>query len=180
LTNPSLIYNVAQLLKEPVGSTRQFPIDSPQAIDDGSTYILPHGQVHLLRTDRGILVCASLEASTDMMCSRCLATYQQPLNMGLEEEFYPSVDIASGQSLRIPEDTEPSTTIDPHHMLDMTEAARQYCLTSQPMKPLCQPDCLGICQTCGSNMNTGSCKCDAPIADMQWGPLTRLLESTHS
>jgi uncharacterized protein len=175
-----MIYNVAQLLKEPVGSTRQFRIDSQESIDDGATHILPQGQVHLLRTDRGILVRANLEASMAMTCSRCLTPYHQNLSMGLEEEFFSAVDMATGQSLHAPEDAEPSTTIDPHHMLDMTEAARQYCLTSQPMKPLCQPDCLGICQTCGSNRNTGSCKCDAPIADMQWGPLTRLLESTHS
>ena len=175
-----MIYNVAQLLKEPVGSTRQFRIDSQESIDDGSTHILPQGQIHLLRTDRGILVCANLEASTAMTCSRCLITFHQNLSMGLEEEFFPTVDVASGQSVHAPEDAEPSTTIDPHHMLDLTEAARQYCLTSQPMKPLCQPECQGICQTCGSNRNTSSCACDAPPADLRWGPLTRLLGSVHS
>ena len=180
MTNPSLIYNVAQLLKEPVGSTRQFRIDSRESIDDGSTLILPEGHVHLLRTDRGILVRADLEASTAMTCSRCLIPYHQHLSMGLEEEYFPTVEVATGQSLHIPEDAEPSTTIDPHHMLDMTEAVRQYCLTSQPMKPLCQPECQGICQTCGSNKNMGSCTCDAPAADVRWAPLTRLLGSVHS
>src|SRR5262249_10161932 len=28
-----------------------------------------------------------------------------------------------------------------------------------PMKALCRPDCNGLCPTCGTNLNSGSCNC---------------------
>lgn len=28
-----------------------------------------------------------------------------------------------------------------------------------PMKPLCRPDCLGLCPTCGADRNAGPCAC---------------------
>ena len=174
-----MIYNVAQLLTEPIGSERNLFTDSQTQIDNSATEILPDGKVYLLRTDRGILVRASLEARLNLICGRCLISFQQHLRLSLEEEFLPLVDVSTGQSIRTPDDAEPSSIIDEHHMLDLTEASRQYCLTNQPMKPLCQPNCLGICQTCGSNKNDSHCTCDLKAANAQWEPLTQLLERTH-
>jgi len=171
-----MIYNVAQLLKEPVGSTRRFSTESRENIDNGATEILPLGQVYLLRTDRGILVRADLDARLRMVCSRCLASFQQPVALSLEEEFLPSVAVANGQPLRLPEDAEASFTIDKNHMLDLTEASRQYCLTSQPMKPLCSQGCLGFCQACGGNKSDDLCTCESKGRDPRWGVLADLLE----
>ena len=28
-----------------------------------------------------------------------------------------------------------------------------------PMRPLCSPDCKGLCLTCGTDLNRGSCTC---------------------
>jgi len=42
-----------------------------------------------------------------------------------------------------------------------------------PMKPLCRPDCAGLCSRCGADLNTGSCSC-APSADPRWAALEAL------
>ena len=171
----NMIYNVAQLLKEPVGSTRHFSTDFLEDIDNGAIEILPQGQVYLLRTDRGILVRAQLKARLQMICSRCLASFQQQVSLSLEEEFLPRVDVSNGQSLHLPDDAEASFTIDQNHMLDLSEAGRQYCLTNQPMKPLCRQACLGFCQVCGQNKNDDVCTCDSGAGDPRWGALADLL-----
>jgi uncharacterized protein len=34
-----------------------------------------------------------------------------------------------------------------------------------PLKPLCKPDCKGLCPVCGGNLNEKSCKHDDEVLD---------------
>jgi len=43
-----------------------------------------------------------------------------------------------------------------------------------PMKPLCRPDCQGLCPLCGIDRNVGSCACAEPTADPRWAALAAL------
>jgi uncharacterized protein len=43
-------------------------------------------------------------------------------------------------------------------------------LLSLPMKPLCKPDCAGLCPTCGADRNAEPCQCRPP-ADERWAGL---------
>jgi uncharacterized protein len=58
-------------------------------------------------------------------------------------------------------------------MLDLGEALRQYALISSPSKPLCQPDCAGICPTCGINLNEDRCTCP-PQKEARWQALAAI------
>lgn len=135
--------NVSQLLKETIGSVRSYEINSTAKIsDDGSSSIV-HGKVKLMRTNRGILVNASLDTKAKVSCSRCLNLFSYPLELNIEEEYFPTLNISSDAPLALPD--EPGCfTIDKHHILDLTEAVRQYRLMAIPMKPLCHEDCTGL------------------------------------
>ena len=62
-------------------------------------------------------------------------------------------------------------TIDDHHILDVSEAVRQYALTAIPLKALCSVNCAGLCQTCGKNLNEGPCQCPPRQMDSRWAKL---------
>jgi uncharacterized protein len=47
---------------------------------------------------------------------------------------------------------------------------------STPMKPLCSPDCKGLCPTCGIDLNIEACTCEVKKNDPRWDPLKKLLE----
>ena len=165
-------FNVSQLLKEPIGSTRSHPIDQMVSIPDLGTQAV-RGGVKMLRTDRGLLVQAKLNLTVETTCSRCLGPFSLPIQLSIEEVFSPSVDIHSGAPLPPPE--EPGTfTIDDNHILDLSEAARQYALLALPLKPLCRSDCAGLCAQCGHNLNLGPCGCSPQPRDPRWAPLQRL------
>ena len=135
--------NVSQLLKEAIGATRQYEVEGMVDLEDGGNSSRVQGWVKLTRTNRSILVTGKLQLVTDVVCARCLSTFVCPLELDIEEEYFPMLDIASGTLLPSPE--EPSSfTIDEHQLLDLTEAARQYAVMAIPMKPLCRPDCPGI------------------------------------
>jgi uncharacterized protein len=164
--------NVAQLLREPIGSVRDYEIDEPVDITGGGRESRVKGEVKLMRTQRSILAECSLDTDMELVCSRCLGTFRQPLTMGFKEEYLPTVDMLSGAPLPPPEEAG-AFTIDEHHVLDLTEAIRQYALLAIPMKPLCREDCAGLCPSCGQNLNRGRCDCNIESLDPRWSVLTK-------
>jgi len=148
--------NVAQLLKAPIGTTRDYEVDEVTDIEGGS--YLVKGKVQLTRTNRGILVKGTLNTEAKVICSRCLNEFSCPRTLNIEEEYFPIIDVITGAPVALPD--EPGFfTIDERHILDLTEAVRQYAIVAIPMKPLCRLDCAGLCPTCGHDLNKGSCGC---------------------
>jgi uncharacterized protein len=136
--------NVSGLLKSSLGTKLDHRVSDVVSIAGGDSLV--QGDVWLTRTDRGILVKARLNTEVGVTCSRCLAVFSYPLAVNFEEEYFPVIDVVSGSSLALPD--EPGCfTIDEHHILDLTEAVRQYALLAIPMKPLCRQDCAGLCPT---------------------------------
>ena len=165
--------NVAQLLREPVGSTRDFQVDETIDITGEGEKERVQGRCDMLRTQRSILVKCNLNSELGLMCSRCLSRFRHPVKIKFNEEFFPSLDIQTGTPLQAPE--EPGVfTIDEQHTLDITEAVRQYALLEIPIKTLCKKDCAGLCPTCGKNLNQGKCDCPPDDSDPRWSKLADL------
>ncbi len=158
-----LVFNVAQLLMEPVGAVRRCQMEEDLGVVDGvDDHCRIQGEVELLRTSGGILATGSLVASYRNDCSRCLEDVRGSVSLAFDEEFAPTVDLRTGVPLKqeLPPD---ASTIDEHHELDLLDVVRQQAIVSLPMQPLCRPDCVGLCPTCGHNRNVESCGCPAEV-----------------
>src|SRR5438093_1888266 len=155
-----MLFNVAQLLQEDPGATRHYELDEPPyRIDDGVEAISPlTGSVKLNRTNRGVLADADLATAVSLECSRCLEEVVAPIRSHITEEFYPTVDLRSGVTIDRP-DGGTGFMLNEAHELDLTEPVRQSILLELPMKPLCRPDCGGLCPQCGQNLNERPCDC---------------------
>ena len=140
LGSEGLLINVAQLLKEHVGSRRIYLIDE---IIDKQALISVKGKVVLIRTGRGFLVQGKLTGELELVCSRCLKNFLYPMSFAIEEEVLPVTTVNNGLAFPMPENPD-GFIIDRDNMLDIGELIRQYALLNLPMKPLCQPDCAGI------------------------------------
>ena len=165
--------NVSQQLKVSIGSIRDYTVrEEVDTLGDGGSRLV-QGELRLIRTDRGILDRGTLDTEVGVTCSRCLSLFNCPLALNIEEEYFPTTDVVSGISL--PVSQEPGGfTIDEHHMLDLTEAIRQYALLALPMKLLCQESCAGLCPSCGHNLNQGACNCPPEAGDPRWPELNEL------
>ncbi len=75
-----MVINVAQQLEEPVGSVRYYSL-SEAVVTQGEPGCRIYGGLKLLRTDGGILVSGTLEATVEAVCSRCLTSFDQPLTL---------------------------------------------------------------------------------------------------
>ena len=171
-----MLYNVAQLMKAPVGTSFESNIDEENIqLDDDLKVIGPlTGHVRMRRTNQGLLVDGWVDLSLELSCNRCLKIFEQPMHITFEELFFPTVDVISGLPLP-PIDEEEVFPIDAHHQVDLTEAIRQHVLLDLPMVTLCQEDCAGLCPQCGHDLNLGPCKCK-PEVDTRLSVLEKLLQ----
>jgi len=120
--------NVAQLLKEPVGSKRRYRIGEVlDEYDEG----LAQGSVTLTRTGQGLLVQGELTLVVELVCSRCLKDFPHAMKFTIEGEF-----LQGWNDLPSPEELD-DVTIDSDNMLDLGEIIRQYAVLHLPMKALC-------------------------------------------
>ena len=154
MTAPApLVYPLAGLLAEPAGTERRYDIH-------GATLRLPDdlhlaepidGTLRIARTNRGVYLDARLTTALDGECSRCLREIEIPTTVELHEEVLPSVDIATGH--QVDTSAEPDVSrLSGHHELDLGSLVAEAISLAEPIAPLCEPDCPGLCVTCGERL----------------------------
>ena len=135
-------FNVAQLLKEPLGFQWDLAVNEEVVTERGE------GQLLLTRFNQGIWAEAFLTLEVDEVCGRCLKGSRQPIHASINEQFRCAP--ATGRN-GAPEPEDGDLFIDDAGTLDLSEVLRQHLILNRPVKSLCHPDCNGICSLCGGN-----------------------------
>jgi uncharacterized protein len=160
-------FKLARLLEEPVGSKMSFDIDeAQQRLAEDLCVDFVWGTVEFTRINRGIFGEGQLHSQVQLECARCLETFVQPLDLHLEAQFGLSPITPQGEAI---------FPIGVKGLLDLTEALREQILLDLPMRPLCRPDCRGLCVECGRNLNEGPCGCVQETIDPRLVGLKDLL-----
>lgn len=119
--------------------------------------------VRMMVTPEGDMfkVKGQVATTVHLACSRCLVDYPLDLSKSVSLLF----------SKEIPEDVhrgddEVELTAEKIGLIyfqgeeiDLREAIEEQVVMALPYKPLCRPDCRGLCPQCGADLNTESCKC---------------------
>ena len=151
-----LTYPLAGLLAEPAGTERRYEIH-------GATIALPDdlrltepidGRLKITRTNRGVFIDAQLSTAIAGSCSRCLRDIEIPTQVEIHEEVLPAVDIATGRALDQAAEPEVARLSD-HHELDLGALAAEAISLNEPIAPLCEAACPGLCITCGERLGPG-------------------------
>jgi uncharacterized protein len=152
----ALTFNVSGLLGEPAGTVRDLAVASPP-LDLGEDLRQSQGvagSLRLTRTNRGLLVRGRFTTSIEQECSRCLREIDYPLDLELDEEALPVIDLATGQPLDASVEPDAYRLTD-HHELLLENEIREAILLAEPIAPLCRKDCPGLCVACGLELATG-------------------------
>ena len=168
----TVLFNVSVLLNEPLGSSRQLAVEKQSVTVAAEGYeTTVSGDVKLFRTDRGVLLQAKLQARPQIECGRCLQRFTYEHRLKFDEEFVLPSEPGADESIEAGPD---DFSIDENQHLDVSEAVRQYEQSVLPIRPMCRPDCAGLCSTCGQNLNEDTCGCPTADLDERWTSLAGL------
>jgi len=149
-----MLYNVAQLLKEPTGSVRRYELaENLDNLDPELDILGPLvGNLQLMRTNSGVLVTGALSTAIRSTCNRCVEPIAVLVRFDLEENFRPLTEVETGRYIHPAEfegeaeDLEDAALIiDEHHLLNIAEIVRQNIWLALPMYPGCNWEGAGEC-----------------------------------
>lgn len=151
-----LTYPLSGLLAEPPGTERRYEIHGATIeLPDDLRLIEPiDGRVRVTRTNRGVLVDADFATVIAGSCSRCLRDIEIPMQVHLREEVLPSIDLATGKPVAADDEPEVARLTN-HHDLDFGALAAEAISLNEPIAPLCEAACPGLCITCGERLGPG-------------------------
>ena len=109
-----------------------------------------------------------LAGLTQLVCSRCLEDYWQPVKVNFTE-IYSSHPLDGKEGLG--EQPLPSDG-----SIDLGPLLRDYASLDIPIRQVCREDCKGLCQTCGQNLNQKDCGHRREDIDPRLEGLKALLE----
>lgn len=163
-----LRFNFGFLLEADHGTSRLIELDYPTVqLSDDVTLAPLRGTITATRTTEGIYLQGQLESAMVMECVRCLDEAIVPVEISIDELFYYPPQGAPEGEARVGDDG----------IIDLAPLIRDLSLLSVPIKVLCRPDCLGLCQECGTNLNLGDCSCADLEIDPRLSVLQALLET---
>jgi len=166
------VTNVAGLLKEQVGSSRQYEFHLDRfPMDDGADASEIDGAVKLRRLRLGIIADVRARGTVEIACVRCLQPYDQSFATEFSEEFRQTVDVRTGVGVGDPEREDDDTSvIDENHELDLANVLRQEIVVALPMRPDCGERCPGPESLLGERETTDM------VVDERLAALGRLLD----
>lgn len=120
-----------------------------------------HYDVRITNTTGAFLVTGSVEGVGTTECARCLDEFQVPVSGSVEGYFISGAaggEDGEDEGLEEEEELE-FDFLGPDNAIDLEPLLQAAILVELPLQPLCRPDCRGICQDCGMNLNEGTCDC---------------------
>ena len=117
--------------------------------------------VMLERVPEGIVVRGTVAATWSAACSRCLEPGGGEISVHVDEMF--ELQPLEGETYKLDED-----------VIDLEPLVRDALLLEMPLAPLHDPNCAGLCPTCGVNRNLTHCECVTKEIDPRWAALRSL------
>lgn len=136
-----------------------------------SAYV--HGSIR--KTGNNLFFRGNVVAILDTVCSRCLEEIHLPIKADFNYTLLPELLVVPDELELKAEDLEVSYY--KGDVIDLDPMIMEQLLLQVPMKVLCQDECRGLCPTCGTNLNTGSCQCRGEYVDERLLILKKFMKS---
>ncbi len=134
------------------------------------------GELFLTRRQQQVLLDGTLRFTSRFACDRCLEPYEtgEDLRFRIAFEYLPPNDpYWLTEEHECPEDEMDVVTLS-EPAIDIEAVLEQQVILSVPAKRLCAEGCLGLCPTCGLNLNKAACNCQGLERESPFQILARL------
>jgi uncharacterized protein len=121
------------------------------------------------RIEGGFRLDGEISYRGRLECSRCLVAYP------FDEEEHFSLTLYQRSPAAPGEIALGKSDLDAYFYEEPTVAVvpivEERIQLAVPMKPLCSPECRGLCPQCGAELNSGPCGCESETTDPRWEAL---------
>lgn len=111
----------------------------------------------------GVLVSGTAGAALTGSCARCLIDLDDHEQFDVQELYYWPGRDAEEDALFVVDET-----------VDLDPAIRDAVVLNLPFSPLCRDDCLGLCPSCGADLNADPTHDHGQKIDPRWADLAQL------
>jgi uncharacterized protein len=135
--------------------------------DEGRVNGVFHWEGFLMPTADGASVSGTLSGVIGRECVRCLQDFHDQVSIPCMAVFQ-ATPSDTGSISRADQPSTISDTLEQvgeemypcdGNQIELGKMLREQVILTSPIQPLCRPDCLGLCQICGRNLNQGLCRC---------------------
>jgi uncharacterized protein len=143
------VVDVRSLIKRP-GATSSLDrvVPAPSDLSDDLVRLGPRVTVHALIDSvvEGLLVRGTVSVPAQVACSRCLVERPQDIEGAVAELFVAPDGGGRHDEIEAGYDIVDAT-------IDIDTLIRDALADAVPVRPLCRPECAGLCPTCGVDRN---------------------------
>jgi len=168
-----LVINTHELGRRP-GSMRTLELSVPGPEDLGIELIgVPAGspvevELRLEAVMEGVLASGRAWVTLSGECARCLEPLEDDLEVTLQELYvYPESDAEEDEASRLEGE-----------LLDLEPVLRDAVVLALPFRPVCTPDCPGLCLECGARLQDDPGHAHEESIDPRWAALSTLTTNT--
>ena len=144
-------------------------LDRPELL--GLSPVAWKGQV--VYADPGYFLRARMSYEQTLSCNRCLKPIVEPTSTDVELMILVDRSGEPEHEHALHEQDMSILYVD-EEVLQTDPVLVEQLQLNIPMKPLCRPDCKGLCPECGADLNAGPCSCAAAEVDPRWAALGAL------
>jgi uncharacterized protein len=136
-----------------------------------------HFEARVRKIDPEIIVEGRISTIVEMECARCLKSHNQVLNDTFKAVYRPKPEV----EVLVDELELDEADLDVYsyegESISLSDLLHDQLLLLLPVKPLCEPECAGLCPSCGKNLNTGPCGCATHAYHSRFAVLEHLLHN---
>ncbi|MBD3308616.1 DUF177 domain-containing protein [candidate division KSB3 bacterium] len=132
-------------------------------------------ETHVRKVGEEITITGHIAARIEVGCSRCLVNYEENIDEEVEVVFLPRSSLPKEVDDLELDETDLNVSYYEGETLSLVDLIREQVILTLPMKPLCRPDCAGLCPSCGKDLNAGPCTCPQETLDPRLAVLQQLL-----
>jgi uncharacterized protein len=126
--------------------------------------------------DPGYLLTASYSYQQTLSCQRCLEPVAQTVEEPMHLLFLPGAQPPAAPEHALAEEELGVVEVEEDAEVELMPLLLEQIQLNVPMKPLCRPDCAGLCPKCGARLDEGPCGCSQDDIDPRWEALRALQE----
>jgi len=158
-----MLIEIDRLPQEGLKVSKKYEFISAELLEEDAEFLNPvYTDVFIKKSGDEIFIKGEIKSCISLTCCRCLSSFDFEIDSAFDLVYLPEeLDINNEQL----DEEEAKKLFYYGRKMDLKRIIMEQLNFALPVRPLCSPDCQGICPVCGNIVKEGKCSCVANETD---------------